>query len=115
MASFEIRETSPGRYRLEGDLTFATVRAALQATLPLFRKGENLRFDLGGIDRADSAAAALLVEWMRRAEPAGRIRYAHLPESLWAIVRVSGVDELLPLEPDPAGPKTPSRTQARDD
>lgn len=85
-----------GVYLLEGELSFATVVYALKSLSGLFTPGAELCFDLAGIDRADSAGLALLLEWMRRAQKAGgSIRYIHLPEAVRAIARVSGVEELL--------------------
>ena len=106
---FAIREDGPGRYALEGELTFATAGAAWKATLPVFRTGGPLCFDLRGIERCDSAGVALLIEWMRRAQTAAPIRYAHLPASLRAIAVVSGVAALLPDAADPSDhpPKGP--------
>jgi phospholipid transport system transporter-binding protein len=88
-----------GEYVLSGVLTFATATAALRAAAPLFRHGADLRFDLSGVARADSAGVGLLIEWLRLARAAGRrLRFAHLPESLRAMMRVGGVDGMLPIE-----------------
>jgi phospholipid transport system transporter-binding protein len=97
--SIECREGDvKGEYRLSGVLTFATAVAALKAA-PLFRPGADLRFDLSGVVRADSAGVALLIEWLRRARAAGsHLRYAHAPESLRAMLRVGGVQDLLPID-----------------
>ena len=50
-----------------------------------------------------------MIEWMRRAQTAAPIRYAHLPASLRAIAVVSGVAALLPDAADPSDhpPKGP--------
>lgn len=102
MTAFEMISRGGGNYRLDGNLTFSTVSEALRAAAPLFSEGAELCFDLGGIRRADSAGVALLIEWVRRArQTRAAIRYAHLPESLRAIIRVSGVEELLPVDPSP--------------
>lgn len=103
MSSFELVERGNGVFVLKGELTFATVSDALKATSRLFGQGSALCFDLAEIGRADSAGVALLIEWIRCAERAGGgMRYAHLPESLQAIARVSGVEKLLPVEPSRA-------------
>jgi phospholipid transport system transporter-binding protein len=96
-----LRLTARGsdRYALQGELTFATVAQALKVTAPLFTGRSSLRFDLDGIGRVDSAGVALLIEWVRRAREAGiRLLFAHLPARLWAIIRVGGVEKLLPVE-----------------
>lgn len=102
MAVFELNSRGGGEYRLAGELTFATASEALRITAPLFSDGAALRFDLADIRRADSAGVALLVEWVRRAGQSGStMRYAHFPEPLSAIIRVSGVEDLLPLDSTP--------------
>ena len=94
MATESIEFTEPGaegEYMLSGMLTFATASAALKAAAPLFRPGADLRFDLSGVVRADSAGVGLLIEWLRLARAAGsQLCFAHLPESLRAMMRVGG-------------------------
>jgi phospholipid transport system transporter-binding protein len=88
-----------GEFVLSGMLTFSTASAALKAAAPLFREATSLRFDLSGVIRADSAGVGLLIEWLRMARDSGcQLRYAHIPESLRAIMRVGGVEDLLPIE-----------------
>ncbi len=99
MSGFQLVDCGGGRYRLAGEMTFATASDALEATAPLFKGGIHLQFDLKGIRRADSAGVALLIEWMRRAKQArGGVRYSGLPEALRAMSRVGGVEELLPVD-----------------
>lgn len=100
MTAFELKPRGNGEYGLGGDLTFATAIDALRATAPLFeRDAVVLQFDLAEVERADSAGVAVLVEWVRRARQAGiAIHYARLPEPLSAIIRVSGVEDLLPID-----------------
>lgn len=104
LARFRIETEGGGRYRLQGELTFASAGEALKATAGLVRPDADLLFDLRSIGRCDSAGVALLIEWRRRVQPGGRIRYLHLPASLRAIARVSGVEALLsnPVTADPA-------------
>lgn len=85
-----------GAYKLEGELTFATAAEVLQRTARLFREGGRLTFDLGNLERADSAGVALLIEWLRLARKNQvRLGLEHLPEQLENLARVSGVDALL--------------------
>ena len=99
MSGFQLVDRGGGQYGLAGELTFATVSDALEATASLFKDGTILQFDLKGIKRADSAGVALLIEWIRRAgRSGGGVSYTHLPESLRAMIRVGGVEELLPVD-----------------
>src|SRR5690554_4593593 len=93
---FELIDEGQGRYRLEGELSFATAGEALKKTLAVFKDAPVLSFDLAGIMRVDSAGVALLVEWIRRAAQAGtQLRYIHLPQHVKAIARVSGIEHLI--------------------
>ena len=94
---FSITETQEG-YRLHGDMTFSTALAALKLAAPYLRQPE-ARFDLSGVLKADSAGVGLLVEWQRIANRAGcALRYAGVPEALRAMIRVGGIQGLLPIE-----------------
>ncbi len=89
-----------GRFRLEGDLTMASVPGLWRDSRGfLDRAPQAVVVDLAAAGRCDSAALALLVEWLRAARRAGReLRFAHLPADLLAIARVCGLLDLLPLE-----------------
>jgi phospholipid transport system transporter-binding protein len=93
-------QLTEGCYRLRGELTFATVTQALKATRKLMERGTSpVVFDFSGIRRSDSAGVALLIEWQRMAASVGRtLRYTQVPHALNAIMRVSGVVGMLPLD-----------------
>jgi phospholipid transport system transporter-binding protein len=85
-------------FKLEGDLSFATVPALMNASKGFFRSGE-VDVDLTAVHRADSAGVALLVHWQREAKRhGGSICFHNAPEQMLAIAKVSGVDELLSLD-----------------
>jgi len=88
-----------GRVRVAGELGFATVTSALAESESLFGDGKGeLVFDLGAVERADSAGLALLIEWMRRARRAGRaVRFLNLPPQMLEIARAASLDRVLPL------------------
>ncbi len=91
-------ETS-GEFRLEGAMTFATAAQGLKLVKPLLSRKASLRLDLSGVTRADSAGVGLLIEWLRLSREVGsHIRYAHLPDSLLAMIRVGGVAGMLPID-----------------
>lgn len=99
MSELAIDPTPDGRVRVAGELGFATVTSALAGSEPLFGPGEGeLIFDLGGVERADSAGLALLIEWMRRARRADRpVRFLNMPPQMLQIARAAGLDRVLPL------------------
>ncbi len=77
-----------------GALNFTNV-----PSLPLAVPGEgDVTVDLSGVGRVDSAGVALLLEWVREARHRGRaLVFRGVPAQLLAIARVSGVDNILPL------------------
>ena len=96
---FDIRQAGPGRYALEGELSFASAAQALRKTERLFASPETTVFDLAGIVKADSAGLALLLEWLRRAAASGaELHYAQFPAQLLAMVRVAGVADILTID-----------------
>lgn len=100
----------PGTYVLSGMLTFATAVDALKLVDPLFVQ-PRLCLDLSGVARADSAGVGVLVEWLRRSRARScELCFAHLPETLMAMLRVGGIEGMLPLE---TAPFVPSAVETR--
>ena len=94
-----LRRVDGNHITLRGELTFATVASGLKAVSILLQPGRVLRFDMSGITRADSVAAALLIEWIRMATHARcELRFSRLPVSLQAIIDVASLGEILPVE-----------------
>ncbi|RQW77368.1 MAG: STAS domain-containing protein [Methylococcus sp.] len=86
-------------FRLEGAMTFATAAQGLKMVKPLITPKASLSLDFSGVTRADSAGVGLLIEWLRLSREIGsQIRYAHLPDSLLAMIRVGGVAGMLPID-----------------
>ncbi len=90
-----------GRLRVDGVLDFATVSRLFRESDVLFRDQGRLRIDLAGVEAANSAGLALLLEWMDLAR-ARRVdlRFLNLPESLQRIASFSNLGSLLPLARD---------------
>ncbi len=97
MSQAHLASLAKGEYQIKGELTFATVPTVWQSAQGLF-SGEHLYFDLAQVTRADSAALALVLEWLRLAQARGvNLRLGHVPPQLLAVAKVSGVESLLPL------------------
>lgn len=88
-----------GCYLVSGELRFDTVPALLERGRAMFAGGAPaLRLDLNEVSRADSAGLALLIEWFRAARAAGQeIAFVNVPPKMFAMARVSGLDDVLPL------------------
>jgi len=89
-------ETAKGRWLLEGDLSFSSAPAMLKLSARGLTVSREIQVDLQGVTRADSAGLALLVEWLRESERAGKvITFTNVPEQLLAIAVLCGLDEIL--------------------
>jgi len=96
MSEFQLADRGDGHFAVSGDLSFETANKVLRASEAVFRRHSSLDIDLSGVDKADSAGLALLIEWKAQAaQRKATIRFTGLPESLLGIARVSEVDDLL--------------------
>ena len=96
MSEFTINEVADGRFELAGAMSFETADRILRASERLFRGQAKLCIDFAGVDDADSAGLALLIEWKARAHrDGGEIEYSGLPQSILAIAKTAEVDHLL--------------------
>lgn len=92
----ECEEGQGGCMRLHGALDFTTVGAIWSAGNELVGSGKVQQVDLAFVERTDSAGVALLLEWSRIARQAGvDIVFRNAPGQMRAIVRASGVDDVL--------------------
>jgi len=93
-----LQAVEPGRYKLSGPLTFVTVPDLLKA-LDSFPQSAPITIDLADVTRGDSAAVALIVEWLRQARRTQAVlRFINVPEQIRAILRVSGLEGLAGIE-----------------
>lgn len=89
--------TDKNTLHLDGRLTVAEV-AELESRHRARFKGHSPpeTVSLADVDRGDSSALALLLEWQAQARRSGRrIRFEQPPESLRVIARLTGVAPLL--------------------
>ncbi len=88
-----------GAIHLKGEMTFATVGAALQESRTLFAGSDDLKLNLKGVRRVDSAGVSLLLEWKRQmAQQQRHLRLSNPPHALQRLAAIGGVAELLPVE-----------------
>lgn len=88
-----------GQFRLQGELSLATVSALFASSQEQLAGCPHIQIDLAGVERADSAGLALLAEWARRAA-LGRqsINFINTPTQMLALAHVSGLDSVLPFD-----------------
>lgn len=98
MSAARIEAVGPGMFRVSGVLDFASVGRLEATARPLLGGAGDALVDLGGVERANSAALALLLEWVDQARQARRrLRFQGVPAGLLEIASVSNVADLLPL------------------
>lgn len=91
-----LKAAGPGRFRLAGSLGFDEAPRILQEGEAAFGPLAEAEVDLGGLERADSAGLAVLLEWALAARASGRqVRYRNVPAPLASLAGVSGADEML--------------------
>ena len=97
----ELRSLGDGRFEIHGDLTFESASGILEQSKLQFADFRNLHIDLTGIEDADSAGLALLIEWLSWAQQSEReIDFVGLPTQLAAIAEISEVSELVAAAPE---------------
>ena len=103
LLGFDVYLASTGQ-DLTGLLVFAALigmaRAqALDLGAKHFAQTGALELDLSGVERADSAGLALLLEWKRLTQGRGQpLRLRNIPRQLRNLALVSGVDAMLGME-----------------
>lgn len=90
-------ENNDNVYRIIGELNMATVPQLLNDMAGMFNKGNDTTvIDLSEVSRSDSAGLALLLEWLAQAKHHNSsITFQNLPEQMQAIIKVSGLEELI--------------------
>ena len=94
--SATLTDNGDGAWRIEGVLDFVSVTDLFRRTREIMGGGDAVTLDLSGVERANSAGVALLLEWRREARRRGiEIELAGLPEAVLRVARLSGVEEVL--------------------
>jgi len=88
----QIRNQDTNKWRLTGELTFATVGALLDEFAR--RAVPPQVVDLGNVTRTDSAGLALLIELLKQTKDAP-LTFCNMPAQMLNLATVSGVQDLL--------------------
>ncbi len=98
MSTVSITQQESGRCLIQGEMSFSTVNQLLGDGQRCLVPSSALIFDLSGVNHADSAGVALLVEWLRLArQQQVELKFQNIPQQMWSIIEVSDLDERLPL------------------
>jgi phospholipid transport system transporter-binding protein len=96
---FSFEDQGAGRFKLSGHMGFENAARALAESHKLFADHKKLQLDLSGVDSADSAGLALLVEWTGWAKREKRkLSFINTPKQVIALAKISEVDKILPLD-----------------
>ncbi len=92
-------EQSGEVFTVEGALSFETLPAVLAESDKYAARTDlpdKLTIDLAQVTAVDSSAVALLLEWRRRAQRAGKtLAFVNLPPNLLALAGLYGVADLI--------------------
>ena len=96
---FTLAPGEGGRLLAEGPLTFVSARGARQLGLDAIKRAAEqgaLEIDCQGVTASDSAGLAVMLGWLAAARGSGRkLRFAHVPQGLGTLARISEVSELI--------------------
>ena len=94
-----LKAVDGGHFVVTGDLGYETVQSLLADGVAQFAgAGTEFEIDLAGVTQSDSAGLALLIEWLKVADRAGkRVRYTRVPAQLRALARISEIEGILPM------------------
>ena len=95
-----LQQVNPQKMTLEGELNQHTV-AALRIHYASLIEGADSRFsmDLSEVGRSTSVGLSLLLCFMRKAKKCNKsLVFVSIPDALFEMARVSGLDDVLPLE-----------------
>ena len=83
---------------IKGDLSFVSVPDIYNRTKNCFENAKHIQVDLHDVQRTDSAAMALILEWHRLAkENNSQITLNNIPAMLKRIASVSDLEEFIPV------------------
>lgn len=87
----------PDRFRVLGPLTFDTVESIPALPIDWAAIAGSVTIDFCEVPKADSAGLALMLEWRRLTQKAGReLVFVNLPNRLHDLIRVNGLQALFP-------------------
>jgi phospholipid transport system transporter-binding protein len=96
MSDAQLQTLGNGLFSLQGPVVFSTAGELLKAGNKLFAGNADVHLDLSKVTRVDSAALALLIEWLRQAEHTGHsLQFSDMPEKLRSIAKLTGTDAIL--------------------
>ena len=97
-AVVSVESVATNEFAVCGELSFVTAARAHAAGCALLQRGtgSEMRIDCAGIESADSAGLAVLLDWLAVASRRGMpLQFVALPLPLRQLAHIGGVSELL--------------------
>lgn len=92
-------DTSPNNMVITGELNFSTSPSLYKQGCHLIAANNFTTFDLQHVSASDNSGTALLVAWTRYAKILGKtIKFTRLPSQLLAMLELTELQKLLPIE-----------------
>ena len=83
-----------GVVRIEGVLDLNTANSLKKQTIGLFNSVSEIQFDLSAITQSNSAALALILDWLKMAQKNQvSLSFSNFPEHLRQLARVYGIEQ----------------------
>lgn len=93
MNRLTIVKEAPGKFIVDGDLTFSSMDKKTVSSFPFLTSAKQVVMDLGGVGNADSAGLALLIEWLKYSRSKRvQLQLRNIPEAILNLAKLSGVD-----------------------
>lgn len=94
MTDCVITRVSDGHIKIEGVLDLTNVNTLKKQTISLFNGPSEIQFDLSAVVHSNSAALALLLEWLKLADKTQKsLSFINFPEHLREMARVYGIEQ----------------------
>lgn len=100
MSTLQFKSDVKGACAVIGSLNYAAITPLFwqQTQALIANASSSITFDLSDTSNSDSAGVALLIAWVRLARQQKKtLHFLHLPDQMRAIIRVSGLEKLLPI------------------
>ncbi len=97
MSSASIQAGRGEVINLAGDLVIRNIPQLLEASRPLLNERQYAIVDMAGVKRVDSAALALMLEWLGWTKGSATVlQFRNIPDELLRIAHLSNVEGMLP-------------------
>lgn len=92
----QVEKTGDGSYRVSGVIDFTTVMSLHTQFRNLSARERNIRIDLGGLKKSNSAGLGFLMEILANAAKNGQVlQIENVPDSLMDLAAMCNVDGLI--------------------